>query len=215
MLKDLSKKLDNQNENLKNISKCFEAMSFIIKNTENQEILNILKSSLNDLKPLLTDFGNGITDLETFLSATNTNSETTQNYYNNTLLISEIQNKVVLPYTIVDLQKILATNQSYHNINEIVDEFYTIPIANYKNASLSRFKEAYNLMRKREKSSVAESLSLALEVCFNNALNPAIITACKNLDELDTYLDCLSENELDKFNLFNIKYEILPQKKLI
>ena len=67
-------------------------------------------------------------------------------------------------------------------------------------------------MRKRQKASLAESLSLALELCFNNSLNPAIITACKNLDELDTYLDCLSENEVDKFDLFDIKYEICPQK---
>lgn len=65
-------------------------------------------------------------------------------------------------------------------------------------------------MRKKEKASIIESLSLALELYFNTSLNPAIITACKNLDELDTYLDCLSENALDKFSIFNIKYEILP-----
>lgn len=66
-------------------------------------------------------------------------------------------------------------------------------------------------MRKK-KASLSESLSLAIEASLNSSLNPAIITACKNLDELDTYLDCLSENELDKFNLFNIKFEMFPHK---
>lgn len=212
MLKDLGKKLDNQTENLKNISKCFEAVSFIIKNTENKEILSDLKKVLKDLKPVLTDLEDDITNLEASLLATDTNSEKEQIYDNNTLIISEIQNKVVLPYTITDLQKILDANKRYHTLDEIIDKFYTIPIDNYKNASMSRFKEAYNLMRKKEKASFAESLSLALEVCFNTSLNPAIITACKNLDELDTYLDCLSENVLDKFNIFNIKFEILPHK---
>ena len=87
-----------------------------------------------------------------------------------------------------------------------------IGIISFVISSKSRFKEAYNLMRKKEKASVFDSLSLATEVIFNSSLNPAVITACNNLDQLDVYLDCLSSNELDKFNLFNIKYEILPQK---
>ena len=82
----------------------------------------------------------------------------------------------------------------------------------YKNAALARFKEAYNLMRKKENASITSSLDLALELTFNNLLNPAIITACKNLDELDIYLDNLSSNELDKFKIFDIKYEMLPTK---
>ena len=66
-------------------------------------------------------------------------------------------------------------------------------------------------MKIKEKSSMIESIDLALEVAFNNSLNPAIITACQNIFELDTYLDCLEANELDKFNFFEIKYETLPQ----
>ena len=67
-------------------------------------------------------------------------------------------------------------------------------------------------MRNRENASIIDSINLALEVTFNSLLNPAIITACKNLDELDIYLDCLSSNELDKFDIFEIKYEIRPSK---
>jgi len=43
-------------------------------------------------------------------------------------------------------------------------------------------------------------------------LHPAVIAACKNLDELDIYLDYLNNNELDKFTIFNIQYDILPIK---
>ena len=49
-------------------------------------------------------------------------------------------------------------------------------------------------MRKKEKASVFDSISLATEVVFNSSLNPAVITACNNLDQLDIYLDCLSSN---------------------
>lgn len=131
---------------------------------------------------------------------------------NNTLLISEIQNKVLLPFSVSELEKELAENRHYANLQDIIDTKYTIPLDKYKNAALARFKEAYNLMRKKEKASITSSLDLALELTFNNLLNPAIITACKNLDELDIYLDYLSSNELDKFNIFEIKYEMLPTK---
>lgn len=131
---------------------------------------------------------------------------------NNTLLISEIQNKVVLPFSVSELEKDLEENTNYTDLQDIIDTKYTIPLDKYKNATLARFKEAYNLMRKKENASIASSLDLALELTFNNLLNPAIITACKNLDELDIYLDYLSSNELDKFKIFDIKYEMLPKK---
>lgn len=131
---------------------------------------------------------------------------------NNTLLISEIQSKVVLPFSVSELEKDLEENTNYTDLQDIINRKYTIPLDKYKNAALARFKEAYNLMRKKENASITSSLDLALELTFNNLLNPAIITACKNLDELDIYLDYLSSNELDKFKIFDIKYEMLPTK---
>ena len=68
-------------------------------------------------------------------------------------------------------------------------------------------------MRKREKASITDSLDLALELAFNYKLNPAVILACKNLEQLDNYLDCLELDELEKFNYFEVKYEFLPTKK--
>ena len=69
-------------------------------------------------------------------------------------------------------------------------------------------------MRKRQKASIVESLDIALEQTFNSSLNPAIISACKNLDELDIYLDCLDTDTTSKYPCFNIQYEMLPTKKL-
>ena len=206
MKKDISKKIAIQNEELKRLSKCFDNISFIINNTEDKDILSDLKNALKNLNPILKNLENNITELENSLL---NESDIVDNP---TLLISEIQNKVVLPYTISELQQVLNNNNNYKSLQDVIDNIYTIPIYRYKNSFKSRFKETYNLMRKKENSSVWDSIELALELSFNNLLNPAIITACKNLDELDVYLDCLSSNELDKFNLFNIQYEILPQK---
>ena len=140
--------------------------------------------------------------------------ESTQDLKDNrVLLISETQKKVFLPYNTEDLEKILQKKKKYNSIQEVIDNEYTIPISKYKNPTLSRFKEAYKLMKNKEDFSVLESLDLAFEVTFNNSLNPAIITACKSLNELDLYLDCLETNSLDKFDPFEIKYEVLPLKQ--
>ena len=174
-----------------------------------------LKNILQDLKTVLSNLGVNISQLEVSLSSSQETSEekkVDEPTDNDTLLISEIQNKVVLPYKIKDVEKALSENSQYKTIEDVINVEYTLPLDKYKNSTKSRFKEAYNLMRKKEKASIFDSLSLATEVTFNNLLNPAIITACQNLDQLDVYLDCLSSNKLDKFNYFKVKYEILPKK---
>ncbi len=178
-----------------------------------------LKNILQDLKVVLTNLGVNISELEVSLAPESTTKEKNKTKEiveegpkdSDILLISETQKKVVLPYKIEDLEKILKKNKKYQTLQDVIDGEYTFPIDKYKNSSKSRFKEAYNLMRKKEKASVFDSLSLATEVIFNSSLNPAVITACNNLDQLDVYLDCLSSNELDKFNYFKVKYEIVPK----
>lgn len=132
---------------------------------------------------------------------------------NNTLLISETKGKVFLPFTVSELKdRFSKTSSKYKNYQELIENEYILPISKFKNASISRFKEAYNLMKNKEHSSFIASFNLAIELSFNRFLHPAIITACKNIDELDIYLDYLSDNELDKFDIFKIEYEILPIK---
>lgn len=125
-----------------------------------------------------------------------------------TLVISVTQGKVVLPYEAKDIEDILQKNKRYHSFEEVVNKFYTKPISYYKFSSISRFKEAYKLVKEKEKGSTFKALSLAFELLGNYSLHPAIITACKSLDELDIYLACLDENTLNDFKFFDIKYEI-------
>ena len=132
---------------------------------------------------------------------------------NNVLLISEKKNKIFLPYTINDLNEILESNRHYHSIQEIIKKEYIVPLDRHKNGIISRFKETFNFMRKKEKASLMDSLDFALDLAFNYKLNPAIILACKDLEQLDTYLDCLELNELNKFDYFKIEYEISPTKR--
>lgn len=144
-------------------------------------------------------------------------SKTEDNSYaelkdNKVLLISEKQKKVFLPYCISELNDILDRNRDYSDIHQLIESEYVLPLSRYSNPILSRFREGYNLMRQRQNASITESLNLAFELAFNTLLNPAVITACRDLDELDIYLDCLNSNELDEFKLFEIKYESVPQK---
>ncbi len=199
-----SKKIENETAT--------ENTEATLSNPSGETNLEDLKNILQDLKTVLTNLGVNISELEVSLSPEKTAKKEEKPKDSNVLLISETQSKVVLPYKIEDVNKILESNKKYTTVQEVIDGEYTLPIEKYKNSSKSRFKEAYNLMRKKEKASVFDSLSLATEVIFNSSLNPAVITACNTLNELDVYLDCLSSNELDKFNFFKVKYEIVPKK---
>lgn len=128
----------------------------------------------------------------------------------NVLLVSEKNKNVVLPYSTVELEIFFSDHpEKYSSIQDIVDKEYTLPLKYYKHAAISRFKEAFYLARKKSKLSFLKSLSLANEVFFNSNLNPAIITACRNVDELYIYLSCLDDNALDKFNCFKIVYDTI------
>lgn len=140
-----------------------------------------------------------------------TSSDNTKEYKENTLIISETSHKVFLPYYLSDLEEILKENpEKYSSFDDLINQKYTIPISHYKNPFVSRFKEAFKLMRNKEKSSIIDAFELGTELMFESNLYPAIITACKNLDELDIYLDYLDSGETDKFKCFNIEFELPP-----
>lgn len=127
----------------------------------------------------------------------------------NVLVISVTRGKVILPYRIEALQKILDDGGNrYGTLQEVIDDRYTVPLARYRHGWISRFREAFALMREREKSSFSDALDLALEMMGNRYLHPAVITACRDGDELDIYLDCLDTNELEEFPFFEVKYEL-------
>lgn len=217
MARTSSKKEDKKNEIDETTTKSSTTKKIEKVEPTAENNIEDLKNILQDLKIVLTNLGVNISELEVSLSPESANKKENKEIVDegpkdsDTLLISETQSKVVLPYKIKDIEKILEENKKYKTIQDVIDGEYTFPIDKYKNSSKSRFKEAYNLMRKKEKASVFDSLSLATEVIFNSSLNPAVITACNNLDQLDVYLDCLSSNELNKFNYFKVKYEIVPK----
>ena len=132
------------------------------------------------------------------------------NLIENTLVISETQGKIILPYTIDNLNLILKENDKYQNIDEVIENEFVIPYTNFKNPIFSRFKEAFKLIRYKEHGSIKDAFDLGMELLLNYNLHPAIISACKSIDELDIYLDYLENNETDKFDCFEIKFEIPP-----
>lgn len=128
---------------------------------------------------------------------------------NSKLIISEVDGKVYLPYTKEELKKAIQKSNN-SNIEEVINQNYVVPIEKYKNSIIARYHEGYTLMREREKKSKKQAVLLGLELMFEFNLHPAIITACKNLEQLDIYLDCLDDNELEKFSCFKIIYKVLP-----
>lgn len=133
-------------------------------------------------------------------------------YVENTLIISEMQGKVILPYKIREINSILFNNNDkYSSIEDVIETLYTKPIKDYRFSAIARFREAYKLVTEKEHKSKIQAFSLASELFTNLSLHPAIITACKSLDELDIYLACLEDNTLDEFPFFEVKYEIAPK----
>jgi len=130
------------------------------------------------------------------------------NYIENTLIISETRHKVILPYKLSALKNILQQNELYTSIDDVIDKLYTLPIEYYRFTPIARFKEGFKLVKEKAKGSKIKALALGFELFTNYNLHPAIITACNNIDELDIYLACLEENNLDDFHFFNIIYEI-------
>ena len=127
------------------------------------------------------------------------------------LLVSELQNKVILPYTYAEIEEIVNDkNNNYNTPEEVIENIFTRKLTDYRDTMFSRYKEAYNLAFYRCNCSRLDAMKLGFEVCRKRFLHPAIISACKTIEDLDVYLDCLSKNELEDFKIFQIKYEIPP-----
>ena len=130
---------------------------------------------------------------------------------NDVLIISEKTQKAYLPYKYDDLKKILNNSKQYTSILQIIHDLYVIPLSKFKHPIISRFRETYNLVVYKEKKSTFKAIDLGFELMFKYKLNPIIIAACRNLEELDIYLDCLDENEIFDFKCFEIRNEYINQ----
>lgn len=133
-------------------------------------------------------------------------------YDNNLLIISEKEQKAYLPFFYSEVKNIYqSSNLKYQTLQDVVNNLYVVPLNKFKNSAIARFRESFRLIREKENGSITKALDLGLELMFKYELNPIIIAACRNLDELDIYLDCLEENELYDFTCFEIKFEVMPQ----
>lgn len=169
-----------------------------------------LQHASTDKSEILQDSTNKISADSKTQANTNRHINTSNAHYiENTLIISETRGKVILPYTISAVQEIFSQNNDiYLSLKDVIDKVFTLPIDYYHFSPIARFKEAFKLVRYKEKGSKVKALALAFELFVNYNLHPAIITACNSLDELDIYLACLEENNLQDFHFFNIIYEI-------
>ena len=222
-IEKLNALLKNIDELLENInSKSLESRIFLYNDNFNNEI-NFIYENTNFIEKFIHKIS--LLDLSTVLEEINKTSLKSNepsltissevlcsNFVENTLVISEMQGKVILPYTIKEINSILFNNEDkYSSIQDVIDKLYTKPIKEYRFSATARFKEAYKLIVEKEHKSKFQAFSLACELFTNYNLHPAIITACKSLDELDIYLACLEDNSLEDFPFFDVKYEIAPK----
>lgn len=205
---------------VKKYNKKFEtSMDKIYKNTSNIEefIHNISMVNFEEIlkkdKDTNSENNPKKENQETFSYISS--DELDSSFIENMLVISSIQNKVILPFTIQKIQKILSEDSTYSSINDVIEKLYTKPLDNYKFPAISRFREAYLLIRNKEKKSKTRAILFASELFANYNLHPAIITACENQEQLDIYLSCLEDNKLSEFSFFDVKFEIPPSNSTV
>lgn len=128
---------------------------------------------------------------------------------NETLIISEKDDRIYLPYTLDELEDYIRNYPiEYPSRKEVVKEQYMIPLSSfYKHPAQARFIETYNLMRKREKKIVFVAFLFAIKIFIRNDLNPAVIAACKSKAELVSFIQCLDNDRISDFKPFKIIYK--------
>lgn len=131
---------------------------------------------------------------------------------NDSLIISEKQDKIFLPYTIDELEKYLKSYPDvYSSLVDVVNQEFILPFNSFlKHPAKARFIETYNLIKNRQGKSIFSAVAYGLKLLGRYNLNPAIIAACKTENQLDAYLYYLNSNNLSKFKNFKIIYEINP-----
>ena len=191
-------------------------ISIFNKTLSNSLDENIIKAQLNlynficdDLNNAIAKFEHSFSEFNTMVAPATKKSQTTAVQDNNTLLISEKENSVFLPYKAEDVQK-LVDHHKYKNVEDVIKKRYTLPLSRFHNSFVARFKEGYHLVKTKEKGSFSQAFDLGLELMCKSNLHPAVIYACKNLKELDFFLDCLETNRLTDFTCFEVKFEMFP-----
>lgn len=164
--------------------------------------------------PIVDTNVNDSSNCDTLVNESNDNSKTTKDS-NDTLLISEKEKKVYLPYSKEDVNAYLEhSSNKYSSVEEVVENEFILPINYFTNFTpATRFREAFALYRDREGKTTIESFAFALKVMKNGKLQPAVVAACKNEKVYNDYITHLQKNDLQNFTHFKIEYQVTPAYK--
>ena len=181
----------------------------IITDTNTPTIRNIQTENLNCENTSNNNNNNNDDDNDVIIPKNNEatlSQENIEPLKERILTISESDEIVILPYSQNELEEFFSNNpEKYSSIQDIIDKEYTYSLKKYKNTSSTRFKKIFNLAKKSNLSYFS-SLNFAIKLFSNSHLHPATISACRNTNELENYVECLSNNNLNNFKCFKIIY---------
>ena len=122
------------------------------------------------------------------------------------------EKRVELPYTKDEIKKYMELYpQSYKTVQDVILKEFIVSISIFnKHPTLSKFKEAYYLCRTKEMMTIFDSFNYAKSIMFRSDINAYIIAATKSKRQLEDYIYCVENNQLDKFKHFKITYNINP-----
>ena len=205
---------DNYFDKIQDLKDTINNLSIDIEDTKSKILVNDIHADTFLKNPDVIKYINLKIDMVSPAELEIPSSSDDDIHDNNTLLISEKLQKVFLPYSVKEVMSYLEQYpKEYSSFSDVITKEFIFPYSYYsKHTVVSRFREAYSLIRDRKSKSIIDAFKFAVDIMFNYELNPAIIAACKTQEELEDYLSCLNRQKLDEFTTFEIKYEISPLK---
>ena len=175
----------------------------------NEKVDKFLADNSNLMNNTVANLQNTINKIENINSLV---SQTNKHADNPCLIVSEQEQKVFLPYKASEIADYL--NQyptAYTNFEDVIEKEFILSLDHYtKNPVMTRFRETYALIRDREAKSVLDAFKYSFDLMFRSDLNPAVIAACKNQQQLEDYIYCLDHKNLEDFKHFKIEFNVSP-----
>lgn len=121
------------------------------------------------------------------------------------LIINKKLGIAILPYSIPDLDELFLNDpEKYSSIQDIIDQEYTVKLKDFENSSITRYKEAFKLAKDKSNYTFSQAANFAKIFLIENEITSLIIASCKNVEELEFYIECLNNNKLNDFHCFKI-----------
>lgn len=138
-------------------------------------------------------------------SETQNETTTETNSLENILKIDEVSQIAVLPFSSSDLEELFSDDpEKYSSLQDIIDKEYTVSLKDFENTAITRYKEAFKLAKDKSNIPLTQAITFAKRFLGEQDIEPIIIAACKNIEELDYYVECLNSNNLNNFDYFKI-----------